>query len=126
MKSIFTLFILVPILSSYSYGQHKEAHQGISELDEKYIAEKNYKQIYAELEGTFQLHYNVSGMKPLMEKSILAKVANMRMQSQHVFLTLSQNVTLFVPSYDAINAPGFVPLETEKYVGTGNSAFENQ
>jgi len=126
MKFILTPFIFLFLFSNYSFGQHKEAYEGISELDEKFVSEQNYLQLHEELEGTFQLKYNVIGMKPLIEKSTLAKASNERLQSQDVYVQLSENVKLFLPSYDAINAANFVPLETEKYIGTGNSAYENQ
>ncbi len=126
MKFILTPFIFLFLFSNYSFGQHKEAYGYISELDEKFVSEQNYRQLHEELQGTFQLQYNVIGMKPLIEKSILAKASNERLQSQDVYLQLSENVKLFLPSYDAINAVDFVPLEAEKYAGTSNPVYENQ
>lgn len=126
MNYLSILFLSISMLANYTFGQSKESFETISELDDNYISEQNYKQLFLEQQGTFQLRYNVPGLKPLLEKTIMARIASERLQSEDVLIVLSQNVTLFLPSYDTINSIDFIPLVAEKYVGMTNSVIENQ
>ena len=61
-------------------------------------------------EGTYQFIIHLNKGEPAFTTEVLKLVLQNRKQSEDVVINLSENVDLYIPSLNKINAVDFVPL----------------
>lgn len=66
-------------------------------------------------EGTFQFILNSAKQTPAFTTDILYFIESQRKDDQDVSLPISENITLFIPSRNSINAVTFESLELLAY-----------
>lgn len=83
-----------------------------STLSEQQVIE--YTEIKNEIVGTYQIQMIDTRSLPTIELSLFKTIQDARQQSETVYLTVSQNCRVMIPSKDEIEGSGFLPLE---YIG---------
>ena len=122
MKLSLSLLLLSVLLClNNSMAQQRVENTSLDNLDSIYSSDVNFDSNLIELEGTFQLQFDVSSMKPLLYRTSLDVIRDMRQQSTDVYWNQSEHVSIYIPSYEKISSPNFVPLERSKYVGLTQS-----
>jgi hypothetical protein len=115
MKLLQTVFALLFISSIQAQEQRVEV-ENLNNVDPSYSAKTDFSANLAELEGTFQIQYTNSSMRPLLYKETIASVKQLREESTDVYFNQSEFVKIYIPSLEKISSPDFIPLEREKYV----------
>ncbi len=111
-----TTFIL--IFSAFlSFSQEKNNFVKKTEQDPNSLSNKEFfKQRRDELLGTYQFRVTKDDFHVIITPEIITMVEENRMPESDYQVFISENVYLFVPSFQTIEDPNFEPLPLIEYV----------
>ena len=119
MKLILFIFFAL-CLSISVFGQKSAIPQRIMRLENNQTNSVNEKEhrkaLQEELQGTFQFQIDQESYSAVITTELLKRIKGERLQSEGVYFEIDEHISVFIPSYQKINATSFTPLATILYI----------